>query len=282
MEEIYRIINDPIYTINNYLKYYDLVRGGFVNFDLIPKQKEILTNLDNHRFNNIIKSRQVGLTTLLTTKIVTKLISAPVDEPEDIFVISPNRDASQHIIKMIRDQLMNLPDELMLMWGNTNNLVWNNRLKIQLPNGSRVTATHPKPDTFRGHRPTWVIFDEAAFIEDGKKCVNGLMPALTENGSLTLVSTPNGRDNLFWESVLLASLGASSFKNTFIKWYHIPKYTKDLVWMKNRELHKNPDMSEEELILNGYMPTSSWYRSMCSSMNQNMDWIHGELDCIFL
>tara|TARA_R110002012_G_scaffold295444_4_gene491968 strand:+ start:3650 stop:4999 length:1350 start_codon:yes stop_codon:yes gene_type:complete len=74
-------------------------------------------------------------------------------------------------------------------------------LEVTWPNGSRVTALPANPDTARGFSAN-VFLDEFAFHADSRKIWQALFPVISKPGlKLRVVSTPNGKNNKFYELV---------------------------------------------------------------------------------
>ena len=58
-----KCLGDPIYTIETFLKTYDLTQKGFVPFKLFHKQKEIISSYEKYNRNIVTKPRQAGVST---------------------------------------------------------------------------------------------------------------------------------------------------------------------------------------------------------------------------
>ena len=63
---------------------------------------------------------------------------------------------------------------------------------------SRITALPASPDTARGFSAN-VFLDEFAFHKDSRKIWAALFPVVSAGHKLRVVSTPNGKDNKFYE-----------------------------------------------------------------------------------
>ena len=63
MKEILKSGKDPSYFINNYAKITHPLKG-LVPFKTYDYQKDILKDFEDHRFNIVLKSRQLGISTL--------------------------------------------------------------------------------------------------------------------------------------------------------------------------------------------------------------------------
>jgi len=73
-----------------------------------------------------------------------------------------------------------------------------NQLEIRFPNGSRIVGLPANPDTARGHSAN-VLLDEFAFHKDSRKIWSALYPTITRGYSIRIVSTPNGKQNKFYD-----------------------------------------------------------------------------------
>ena len=71
-------------------------------------------------------------------------------------------------------------------------------LEVTLPCGSRVTALPANPDTARGFSAN-VLLDEFAFHLDSRKIWTALFPCITRGFKIRVISTPNGKNNKFYE-----------------------------------------------------------------------------------
>lgn len=78
-------------------------------------------------------------------------------------------------------------------------------LEVTLPGGSRITALPANPDTARGFSAS-VLLDEFAFHADSRKIWQALFPVISAGHRLRVVSTPNGRGNMFYELMTRADL----------------------------------------------------------------------------
>lgn len=150
---------------------------------------------------------------------------------------------------------------------------------------------------------SWLIFDEAAFIENGRDVYASALPTVSTGGHILLVSTPNGKDTLYYETCRRAKQKGTSEWNGFelveMKWYQDPRYNKFLEWTKKDEetgevlVEKEPTLDKdgnikydeehwEQMINDGWKPRSPWYIRMCRQFNNDSQKIAQELDVSFL
>ena len=78
--------------------------------------------------------------------------------------------------------------------------VEDNRLSLELANGSRVVSLPGSESTIRGYSaPSLIVEDEAARVDDG--LYEAIRPMLaTSDGDLVLLSTPFGQRGHFWDA----------------------------------------------------------------------------------
>lgn len=76
-------------------------------------------------------------------------------------------------------------------------------LEIRLRGGSRVSALPANPETARGYSAN-VLLDEFAHHADSRKIWAALFPVISAGHKLRVISTPNGKDNMFYELMTAA------------------------------------------------------------------------------
>lgn len=72
------------------------------------------------------------------------------------------------------------------------------REEVSLPNGSRIISLPANPDTVRGFSGN-VFLDEFAFHQDAREIWRAMYPTATRGYMVRVASTPNGRQNMFYE-----------------------------------------------------------------------------------
>jgi hypothetical protein len=157
--------------------------------------------------------------------------------------------------------------------------------EIKLPNGSRVKAVATSKDALRGFTPTYLVMDEAAYIDNGAEVFGAALTALGTGGKATLISTPRGMDALYYKTYDQARKKDNNFNIIEMKWYEDLRYNKDLRWIKDEITEHEVEFtfySYEKKIADGWKPTSSWYEEMCRGMNNDAKMIAQELDVSFI
>jgi hypothetical protein len=308
--EYAQCIEDPIYAIESYFETFDMTQEGFVPFKLFPKQKEIIQDFENHRFNLVTKPRQAGISTTTQAYMAIKIGFADPKKPETILIIANKLKLAQKFLKGIRDFVSQLPR---WVWGpdfygskeNEERDIYTarNQSELELVNGCKVVAVGTREDALRGYTPTYLIFDEAAFVDKGDAVYAAAITSLGTGGKATLISTPNGMDALYYKTYDEAMKGNNDYNVIEMKWYQDPRYNGynelmkgndacALTWVKHSKDEDVEDVvikeveftyeSYEKKIKDGFKPTSCWYEDMCKGMNHDAKKIAQELDVSFI
>ena len=317
-EEYIKCYSDKtrIYMIEHYLKTYDATQRRQVPYTLFPRQKMFCENLASG--NNCVcqKPRQCGATTTCGGFLACECVLADKTEPLTILVIGNTLDLAQQMVTKIRDFLFQFPA---WMWGDefitegvdptkppTKKQLFDicNTKELVLKNGCRIVARSSGTDASRGvGGVSWLIFDEAAFIENGKDVYASAIPTVSTGGHVVMISTPNGKDALYYETCRRAALKGSVDWNNFelveFKWYQDPRYNKHLEWVRKNDENGDYDIYKEPIIdykgsikyddghwnkmlSEGWKPRAPWYIKMCQQFNNDAQKIAQELDVSFL
>ena len=306
-----------VYMIQNYLKTYDATQRREVPFKLFPRQQDLCCSLGNASNVVTTKPRQAGITTTSGAFISCEMVLADKNSPQTVLAIGNTLDLAQQMLFKIRDFLLQFP---LWMWGDeffnseyditkppeNKNVIFDvcNNKELRLKNGCKVVARSSGPDASRGvGGVTWLIFDEAAFIENGKDVYASALPTVSTGGHIIMISTPNGKDQLYYETCRKAKLKGSSDWNNFelveMKWYQDPRYNKFLEWYRKNTETGDIDVEPEVYLdkdgnieytpekwfqreKDGWKPRSSWYIKMCQQFNNDEQKIAQELDVSFL
>tara|TARA_R110000796_G_scaffold11198_5_gene37386 strand:+ start:10731 stop:12524 length:1794 start_codon:yes stop_codon:yes gene_type:complete len=294
LKEYYQCLKDPTYAIQNYLETFDKTQEGFVPFTLFPKQFDIIKDYEKHRYNLVTKPRQAGISTVTQAYMATKIAFADKKNPETILVIANKLKLAQKFLKGIKYYLNQYPR---WVWGaeyygteeneKKDIFLASNQTELIMVNGCQVIAVATSVDALRGYTPTYLVFDEAAFIEKGSELYAAAITSLGTGGKCTLISTPNGHDPLYYKTYKTALAGLNKYNIIEMKWYQDLRYNKDLSWIHDETEEEIVEVeftfeSYERMYKGGYSPTSTWYRDTCESMNHNPRTIAQELDVSFL
>lgn len=322
-EEYVKCYSDKtrIYMITNFLKTYDGTKGRETAFNLFPRQKKLCESLSHEDCGTCTtKYRQAGISTVGGAFISCEMILADPTSPKTALIIGNTIDIARQMFDKIKGFLMQFP---LWMWGDieeykikgyditkppiNEKVIFdkcNDKLMI-LKNGCKIYARSSGPNASRGISAChFLCLDECAFIENGKEVYAAALPTTSSVKSKTLfISTPNGKDTLYYETCRRAKLKGTPDWNNFelieMKWYQDPRYNRFLEWTRKNETTGDYDIIKEtplnndgeikydedkweQLIKEGWKPRSPWYIKMCQQFNNDSQKIAQELDVSFL
>ena len=300
------------YFIENYLSTYNAIERKEVPFRLFPRQIELIRAFGV--YNNIItiKPRQSGITTVASAFIAAQLVFASPSSPETVLCIGNKLDISQQLLEKIADFLEQVPR---WMWGsdyfspdpdspkNTKSIFkTRNKARLELFNGCKVYARSSGTNAARGISScSYVIFDEAAFIQNGVSVYTQAVATTNAvaNAKIIMISTPNGKDPLYYQTYSKAVKRENNFHVVEFRWFQDPRYNRNLKWYRKNTktgetewncdtvIDKKGNIKYDEarwkrLEQEGWKPTSPWYENTCKSFNNDEIKINQELNVSFL
>lgn len=220
--EFAKCSKDPEYFIQKYV-YIQMTNGGRGKFLLYLYQKKLLHLLHTRNRLILVKSRQLGITTLCAAYALWLMIFRG---DQSILALAPDQDKARSIIDKISFAYKEIPNWLLTL-ANAH-ATENNKLRITLENGSKAVAASGASKSARGKTATFLILDEAAFIEDAVELWGSAQQTLSTGGSAILLSTPNGTSNLFHDLYVAAEEGDNEFIPVKLKWNVHPD--RDQAW----------------------------------------------------
>ncbi len=212
-EEYKRCLVDPIYFMKKYVKIQHPIRGT-VNFDLYEFQEKTLTDLVDHDFNIILKSRQMGISTLTAAYSLWLMV---FHKDKNVLCISINQETSKEIVTRVRFANDNLPSWLKVKEQE------DNRLSLRLTNGSQIKAVSSAGTSGRSSALSLLIIDEAAFIDNIEEIWLSSQYTLSTGGKAIMLSTPNGVGNFFHQTWIKAEAKANEFNTIRLPWHLHPE-----------------------------------------------------------
>jgi hypothetical protein len=302
-----RCLGDPTYAIETFLKTFDLTQKGMVPFKLYYKQKEIIRSYEENNRNLVTKPRQAGVSTTTAAYIAVKTAFGDPDNPHKVLILANKQTLAQEFLKKVKDFLDQIP---YWVWGldeSTDYLEINSKGHLKLKsNGCEIRALATSKDALRGFTPTFLVMDEAAFIDNGAEVFGAALASLGTGGKIALISTPNGMDPLYYKTYDKSKTGDNNFNVVEMKWYQDIRYNRGLYWVRGDEKEEEikcdtlgrtklrweymdniyeTDESTidyyEVMIKDGWKPLSPWYEEMAADMGDPKK-IAQELDVSFI
>ena len=222
IKEIVKCGKDPVYFTNNYARIVHPTQGQ-IPFTTYDFQTELLKDFRDHRFNIILKARQLGISTVTAAYVAWLMM---YHKEKNILVVATKFGTAANLVKKVKQIIKNLPE-----WVTTSKISIDNRTSFELSNGSQIKASSTSGDAGRSEALSLLVIDEAAHVEGLEELWMGLYPTLSTGGRCIALSTPNGVGNWFHKTFSDAESESNNFKTTTLPWSVHPD--RDQVWFES-------------------------------------------------
>jgi hypothetical protein len=199
---------DPVHFMKKYCQIQHPKKGK-IPFHLYPFQEDVLTNLHDHRYNVILKSRQMGISTL-SAGYALWLMTFFSDK--NILVIATKQEVAKNLVLKVKVMHQFLPSWLKMQ------AIEDNKLSLRFSNGSQIKATSAASDSGRSEALSLLIIDEAAFVSNIEDIWTSAQQTLATGGGAIILSTPNGTGNFFHKTWVDAEAKRNRFNTIRLKW----------------------------------------------------------------
>lgn len=239
IKEIVKSGKDPVYFINNYAKISHPVRG-LIPFRTYEFQDDLLKDFNDHRFNVILKARQLGISTICGAYIVWMMM---FHRDKNVMVMATKFSTATNLVKKVKHIIKYLPPWMMVA-----PIVVDNRTSFELSNGSQIKASSTSADAGRSEALSLLVIDEAAHVEGLDELWTGLYPTLSTGGRCIALSTPNGVGNWFHQTYTDSDTGLNDFHPTSLPWDVHPD--RDVEWFEKETRNMSRRQIAQELECN--------------------------------
>lgn len=243
--EYIRCAGDVIYFLRKYT-YISHPQRGRILFNLYPYQEKVLKLWQGNPYSIIIKSRQLGISTLASGYAFWLILFHP---DKNVLCLATKQDTAKNMVTKVKFMYDNIPSWLKV------DKEENNRLTLRLKNGSQIKATSAASDAGRSEAVSLLLVDEAAFIDNMDELWTSVLPTLSTGGGCIALSTPNGTGNWFHKTYTKAETGTKSendlvdFLPIKLPWFVHPE--RDQKWRDQQdELLGDPRASAQECDAN--------------------------------
>ena len=239
MKEIVRCGKKPDYFIHTYAKITH-PQKGLIPFHLYDFQEKLLEDFEDHRFNVILKARQLGISTITAAYVAWMMM---FHREKNVLVIATKFNTAANLVKKVKAIIKNLPP-----WLKISNVDIDNRTSFQLSNGSQIKASSTSGDAGRSEALSLLVIDEAAHVEGLDELWMGLYPTLSTGGRCIALSTPNGVGNWFHKIYVEAENKTNDFYYTKLPWQVHPD--RDEQWFEKETRNMSRREIAQELECN--------------------------------
>lgn len=174
MEQYKKCYQSPIYFLKKYTKIQHPLKGA-IPFELYQFQQEALKDFVKHSWNIILKSRQLGLSTLTAGYALWMLNFQP---DRSILIIANSQQVAMNLIRKIKLMYQSMPTWL------REPLTTDNKQSLYFKNNSFVKAASANPNAGVSEALSLLIFDEAAILTQNlaSQIWTAAMPTLSTGG----------------------------------------------------------------------------------------------------
>ena len=159
--------------------------------------------LDTNTYRIVNKARQLGFSFTIAAEGLMEALMTP---GIIVLYVSTGEKAAKRVLDYCKDIYYSFPRKIQ---GKTDP---NSATEFGFPNKSILISLPNNPSTARGPKARKVYIDEAAHFLNESKIFTALQPTIARGGDFTIISTPNGRGNKFFDV-----------------WENNPAYTKHLI-----------------------------------------------------
>jgi len=234
-QEYLRCKKDPVHFMRKYC-YIQHPQRGRIQFNLYPFQEKVLTLMRDNPYSIILKSRQLGISTLSAGYSLWMML---FHKDRNILCIATKQETAKNMVTKVKFMYENLPSWLKI------DAEENNKLNLRLKNGSQIKATSASSDAGRSEAVSLLLIDEAAFIDNIGEIWASAQQTLATGGGCIALSTPYGTGNWFHQTWSRAEAAENDFLPIKLPWYVHPE--RDQAWRdKQDELLGDPRMAAQE------------------------------------
>jgi|13_taG_2_1085334.scaffolds.fasta_scaffold00782_7 hypothetical protein len=237
IQEIIKCGKDPVYFMNKYLKIQHPLKG-LIPFNTFPFQNDCVDDFNKHRFNIVLKSRQLGLSTLVAAYSVWQAIFY---KEKNILIIATKLAVAQNFIRKVKTYIKSMPKWLLVP-----TIIANNKQQVEFSNGSQIKAVPTSEDAGRSEALSLLVVDEAAFVRNFDELWMGLYPTLSTGGRAIILSTPNGVGGQYHELYVKAERKENEFNPIKLLWDVHPE--RDDNWFNKETKNMSQKQISQELL----------------------------------
>ena len=239
-QEYVRCAREPDYFMRKYC-FIQHPQRGRVLFNLYPFQAKVLTLFRDNPYNIVLKSRQLGISTLSAGYSLWLMM---FHKDKNILCIATKQETAKNMVTKVSFMYDNLPS-----WLKGSKPLEDNKLSLKLPNGSQIKAVSAAGDAGRSEAVSLLIIDEAAFIDSIGEIWASAQQTLATGGGAIVLSTPYGTGNWFHRTWVDAESGENKFLPIRLDWRVHPE--RDESWrLEQDKLLGDPRLAAQECDCN--------------------------------
>jgi hypothetical protein len=214
LEEVIKCAKSFFYFCHRYVKILH-PKFGTIPFMLYKYQRRVIKEFESKRFNMISKFRQGGLSTVA---VLWGLWKCMFQKDQQIYFLSKTDREALAAGDIARRAMDNFP--YWLYDANSADITKHEKSFNDV--GSKICFY--TPEAARGKSATYIMIDEAAFIEKMDEHWKAMYPVIATGGHIEIISTVNGLGNWYEETYHEAQAGRNFFNIIELDYWEHPVY----------------------------------------------------------
>ena len=236
-DEIIKCARSFEYWCHRYVKILH-PKFGTIPFILYKYQRHVISQYNTHKYTMISKFRQGGLTTVA---VLWGLWKGIFQVDQQIYVLSKTDREALAAGDIAEKAMHNFP---YWMFDADKAMITRHEKKF-IDTGSKLCFY--TPEAARGKSATYIIIDEAAFIDNMEEHWKAMYPVIATGGSVEVISTVNGLGNWYEMMYHEAEAGLNFFNIIDLDYWEHPIYANPK-WAKNTKANMGDKAWQQEVL----------------------------------
>lgn len=237
IEEVIKCAKSFFYWCHRYVKILH-PKFGTIPFVLYKYQRRVISEYENNRFNMISKFRQGGLSTV---SVLWGLHKCMFQKDQQIYFLSKTDREALVAGDIARKAMDNFPQWMY----DHNHADITKHEKSFNDIGSKMCFY--TPEAARGKSATYIMIDEAAFIEGMSDHWKAMYPVVAAGGNVEIISTVNGLGNWYEETYHEALSGKNFFNIIDLDYWEHPLYANPQ-WAEESRMNLGEKGWQQEIL----------------------------------
>lgn len=249
IEEVIKCAKSFFYWCHRYVKILH-PKFGTIPFVLYKYQRRVIKEYEQNRFNMISKFRQGGLSTV---SVLWGLHKCMFQKDQQIYFLSKTDREALVAGDIARKAMDNFPYWMY----DKNHADITKHEKSFSDIGSKICFY--TPEAARGKSATYIMIDEAAFIDNMSDHWKAMYPVVAAGGNVEIISTVNGLGNWYEETYHEAQAGKNFFNIIDLDYWEHPLYANPK-WAEESRVNLGEKGWQQE-ILRSFLGSGDTYIS---------------------
>lgn len=237
IEEVIKCARNFFYWCHRYVKILH-PKFGTIPFVLYKYQRRVIKEYGKNRFNMISKFRQGGLSTV---SVLWGLHKCMFQKDQQIYFLSKTDREALVAGDIARKAMDNFPHWMY----DKNHADITKHEKSFSDVGSKICFY--TPEAARGKSATYIMIDEAAFIENMSDHWKAMYPVVAAGGNVEIISTVNGLGNWYEETYHEALAGKNFFNIIDLDYWEHPLYANP-TWAEESRMNLGEKGWRQEIL----------------------------------